>query len=266
MKYTGKIILTILLSLIAFSCELDHNLNMELPAGESFPMVEAYLTEGKPLQILAFKSTTLQEPVRINLNWNASVYIINGSDSVKLKNIIKFDRTTGYLYNYLNDTLVKGSVPEYELYIEIEGHSPIRAVSSPVGDVQIDAVTYDATALEVKSRNLDDPSGNYYKLRSSSFSGGSLQGVTQVIADLHNIPVGEITLYSPHVEEAFDSLRIDLYRMDKTAFDYHRSISNALGANRDPFTPPGPFSGNVENAWGIFTCVSLDSYTLYPKK
>lgn len=125
MKSTGKIILAFLLSLLAFSCELDNNLDMELPAGEPFPMVEAYLREGGPFQILAFKSTTLQEPVRINLTWNASVYIISGSDSVKLKNIIKFDPSTGYFYNYLLDNLVKDNVEEYGLYVEIEGYNPV---------------------------------------------------------------------------------------------------------------------------------------------
>ena len=264
MNFTGKITLALLLSLLTSSCELDHSLDIELPAGEQILMVEAYLTEGKPLQILAFNSTTLQEPVRINLLWNASVYVINGNDSVRLKNIIKFDRNSGYLYNYLNDTLVTGNVPEYKLYIEIEGRTPVRAVGSPVGDVGIEAVYYDGAMVEVKSNNLDDPSVNYYKLRISRFSGGTLQEVNQFVADMHNMPEGEITISSPLAEQVYDSLRVDLYRMDSTAFDYHRSISNALGANSDPFTPPGPFRGNIENAWGIFTCVSRDSFTIYP--
>ncbi len=263
MKPTGKIILAFMVSLLAYSCELDHSLDMELPAGEPILMVEAYLTEGEPFQILAFKSTTLQEPVRINLIWNASVYIINGNDTVKLKNIMKFDRTTGYLYNYLHDKLVTENITEYELYIEIEGHSPVRAVTSPVGEVHIEDVRYNGSVLEVKSRNLDNPSSNFYKLRLSSFSGGSLQVVNQIISDMHNLPEGEITISLPLVEEVYDSLRVDLYRINSTAFDYHRSITNALSANRDPFTPPGAFRGNVENAWGIFTCVSRAGYTLY---
>ena len=266
MNSTEKIFLAILLSLLASSCELNNNLDMELPAGEPFPMVEAYLREGGPLQILAFKSTTLQEPVRINLTWNASVYIINGIDSLKLKNIVKIDPSTGYFYNYLLDTLVKDNVEEYGLYVEIEGYNPVRAVSSPVGDVRIKDAFYNGSVVKVKSSNLDDPSVNFYKLRLSNFSGGSLQGVNQIIADMHKMPQGDITISSPLVAEVYDSLGIDLYRMDSTAFNYHRSISNALGANRDPFTPPGPFRGNVENAWGIFTCVSRDSYTLYPPK
>ncbi len=267
MKYTGVIAIIIyLLAMITSSCELDDNLDMDLPEGDPILLVEAYLVEGESLKILVYRSNTLQEPVRMNLIWNASVYIIEDNDSLKLKNIINMERATGYLYNYLLDTLVNGSKGEYNLYIEGEGFKPVSAVCRPVGAVHIENVSYQTSVLEVKSRNLDDPSENYYMLRLNSFSEGYLSEVNQIISDQHTLPEGDITISYPYVEGIQDSLRVDLYRIDSTAYDYQRSVSNALGANRDPFTVPSPFRGNLENAWGIFTCMSRDSYVLYPEE
>ena len=260
------VILSTLIGLLVASCELDRSLDMYLPQGDPVPLVEAYLVEGEPMEILFSRSNTLQEPVKINLIWNASVYIIDGNDSLKLKNIIKVERKKGFLYNYLLDTLVNAKKTEYELYIEKDGFDPVRAICHPVGPVQIEDVAYHDAMLDVKSRNLGNPSENYYMLRVNSFSGDSLSDVSQVISDQHNLPEGDITISYPFTYETQDSIRVDLYRVDSTTYDYQRSISNALGANRDPFTAPSPFRGNVENAWGIFTYVSRDSYTVYPKK
>ncbi len=266
MKYPVIISYLLCLLVILSSCELDHNLDLPLPEGDPVPLVEGYLVEGEPMQMLIYRSNTLQEPVRINLLWNASVYIVSGNDSLKLKNIIRMEQSTGYLYNYLLDTLVKKNAASYDLYIEAEGLKPVSAICRPVGEVHIEKVNYQSSILEVQTRNLEDSSQNYYMLRLNIFSGGALTQVNQVLSDQHTLPEGRVTISYPTPAEIPDSLRVDLYRIDSTAYDYQRSVSNALGANRDPFTAPSPFRGNVENAWGIFTCMSRDTYTLVPVK
>ena len=62
MKNTGVIAIMIcLLAMLTSSCELDDNLDMDLPERVPIPLVEAYLVEGEPLQILVYRSNTLQE-------------------------------------------------------------------------------------------------------------------------------------------------------------------------------------------------------------
>jgi Domain of unknown function (DUF4249) len=262
MNHYRNFILLIVISLFANACELSNDINVELPSGESFPLIEAYLLEGEPIQILAFKSNTLHEPVRINMLWNASVYIISGADSLKLKNLIKIDRNSDYLYNYLQDTIVSSRVDEFCLYIESDEFSPISGTCKPVGNVEIEQISLnESMILDIKSTNLDDPTNNYYQVRCHEYSAGKLSDIHQFEVDLHEKPEGAIEITYPLQIASCDSLRVDLYRLDALAYKYHRSISNALNANSDPFTTPSPFSGNLTNARGIFTYVCRDSHT-----
>ena len=260
----NKYLLSLLTAiLLIHGCELDNSMEAGLPEGDPFPIVEAYLEEGEPFQILVSASNTLQEPVRINMVWNASVHIICENDSVKLKNLIRVDRDRNYLYNYLSDSLVSARESGFELLIESEEYPTIRASCHSVGKVEIEDIILDETMiLEVLSRNLEDPSGNYYQLRCMEYSGGEIADIHQIEFDKHEESEGSIKLIYPLPANTFDSLRIDLYRIDSAAYEYHRSLSNALKANRDPFTPPTPFQGNLTNAWGLFTFVTRDSRTV----
>ncbi len=262
MTHYKSSILLLFIFLLSHACELSNEIDIELPAGESFPLVEAYLVEGEPMQILAIKSNTLQEPVRINMLWNASVYIIGATDSLKLKNLIKVDRNSGYLYNYLHDTLVNGRVEEFCLHIESDEFSPISGTCRPVGNVSIEQIALnESMKLDIVTRNLHTPDCNYYQLRCLEYSEGELSGIQQFEIDHHEKPEGPVEISYPLQFGSFDSIRVDLYRLDAQAYTYHRSISNALNANSDPFTTPSPFSGNLSNARGIFTCMSRDSHT-----
>jgi len=258
------IICLIILAPIAVSCELENRLDIELPAGDPVPVVEAYLVAGEPVQLLYFQSNTLHEAVRINLLWNTPVYIISGEDSLRLRNIIKIDRKSAYMYNYLNDSLIDPDVSEYRLFIDSEEYGPLTAVSRPSGKVDIEEVNYDGSLLEIQSRNLEEASYNFYQMMVYEFRGDSILNTHQAEIDLSNQKKGPVLITYPLPDTDHDSLRIDLYRIDSAAYRYHRNISNALGANRDPFTTPVPFGGNVDNAWGIFTCVSRASRMIYP--
>ncbi|MFO7756172.1 MAG: DUF4249 family protein [Bacteroidales bacterium] len=257
------IIYLFMIVMLAGSCEMEDRLDIDLPEGDPVPVVEAYLLANESLQLLYFQSTSLQEPVRINLLWNTPVYIIRGEDSLSLRNIIKLDRESAYMYNYLHDSLVSPDASEYRLFIDSEEYGPITAVSRPAGKVDIEEVNYDGSLLEIHSRNLEQASYNYYKMRLYEFRGDSILNIHQAELDLSREGEGEVLITYPLPGIDCDSIRVDLYRIDSAAYNYHRSISNALGANRDPFTTPVPFSGNVENAWGIFTCVSRASRMMY---
>lgn len=264
MSHYKYLILLLFFGILFHACELSSELDVELPSGESFPLIEAYLLEGEPMQILAIKSNTLQEPVSVNMLWNASVYIISGADSLKLKNLIKVDRNSAYLYNYLQDTIVNGSVEEYSLYIESEEFSPISGTCRPVGHVEIEQIALnESMMLDIITCNLDTPTCNYYQVRCLEYAEGELRGIQQFEIDHHVKPEGAVQISYPLEFKDCDSIRVDLYRLDADAYTYHRSISNALNANRDPFTTPSPFLGNITNGRGIFTCLSSDSHTFH---
>ncbi|MCF8223109.1 MAG: DUF4249 domain-containing protein [Bacteroidales bacterium] len=262
MKKGILIILIVIIPVFMPSCELDNSLEKDLPEGENIPMLEAYLVEGEKMEILFFSSTTMQEPVRINMIWNSSAYIISGVDSIKLRNLVKADYNTGFLYNYISDSIVNPGEGEYSVYIEKEGYKPVKASSRLPGEVIISGLEYDNEMLTVRTANLRDDCVNYYLLRMTGFSDGTLNAVEQALIDMHEKPEGNVSISYPFTGDGNDSTRVDLYRIDSTAYDYHRSIINALGANRDAFTTPSPFRGNVENAWGIFTCTTKDSRTI----
>ncbi len=253
--------ITALLMIMLTSCELNKNLDIELPEGEPVTVIEAYLVDGEPYQLLLFNSNTLTEPVRINLIWNARAYIIQGDDSLKLRNITKFDPETFFMYNYLHDSLVSKDVPGYKLYIEVPDALPVTAVSRPVGDVKIEDIDYSDGNIVITTRNSDDPLNNYYLLRMYEYKTGITKDIHQLEVDMHDEPSGPVNITYPLSFVESDSVHFDLYRIDSAAYSYQRSISNALGANRDPFTTPSPFMGNLQNAWGIFTCVSRDGRT-----
>lgn len=263
MKRIRFLILFFIIALLPNACELSHNIDIELPKGESYPLIEAYLTKGESMKILLFNSNTLQESVKLDLIWNASVYIICDGDSLKLKNLIKVDESRSYVYNYILDTLVSNETTEFSLYIEKEGLRDISGECRTVGDICIENLELDSTIVELQSRNLATASSNYYQLRMHGYAEGELKNVYQMEYDFHEMNEGPILIKHPLESLAYDSLGIDLYRLDSTAYVYCRSISNAQSANKDPYSTPVSFAGNVADSWGIFTCVSRDSRMIY---
>lgn len=263
MRFTPSLVLIAAL-VLGSACELDNTIDIELPKGEAFPIVEACLVEGESYQLFLSLSNTLQDPVRINPLWNEKVFIISGQDSMKLLNMIRVDPDNDYLYNYLLDTLVSGEAEQFTLHIESDSYGTINGSCQPVGDVKIEYLELDKSgALELGTVNLEDPAGNYYQLRCLEYDSGELSRIHQQEFDLHGLSAGPVSITNFLELSPFDSMRIDLYRIDSTAYEYYHQVSNALNANIDPFTPPTPFPGNVTNAWGIFSFATRDSRTLH---
>ncbi|MBN2349287.1 MAG: DUF4249 family protein [Bacteroidales bacterium] len=252
----------IILLLTLFACELERDLDIPLPTGEKYYTLEAYLVHNEPYQTLLFRSNTMQGPVVFDLVWNASVKIINNTDTIRLSNIIQTDNTNNYIYNYYNDKLVDRNTAGYELSIITKTSDTLSAFSLSVPEVEIDSFRVMNNLLSVFTNNTNLPGSNYYMIRYYTYPLGE-NVHQQKVFDYSEKPEGLVQIDFPLSSDSIDSLYVNLYRINQTAFNYHISIEKAYAANHDPFTIPGPIQGNIKNGFGIFTCCSLDTCMIY---
>lgn len=250
--------------LLLASCELEERLDTQLPAGDPIPIVEAYLQEGAPYQILLFESNNLQEEVRINTLWNARVWVIHGSDSIRLRNIIRIGEY-GFFYNYISDSIVKPKTGNYRLLIEGAADESLQASCQALPQVQIDQASLLPDRIQLSTTNTGTAHHNYYLLRSYLYSEGNIESYYQTVYDFHLQAEGQVEISAPVQESPGDSVLLELFRLDSTAYVYHRRVGNAINANRDPFASPVPIEGNISHAWGIFTYTCRDQRMLYPE-
>lgn len=203
----------------------------------------------------------MQGPVVYDLIWNASVKVICNEDTVRLRNIIYTDNISDYLYNYRNDELANFT-SKYKLQIVTSTFDTIIAETDNIPDVNIDSLRISNSFINIFTANTDNANNNYYLVRLINFSEEN-KSKKQLIFNCSGLSSGRVKIDFPFEKDnSTDSVYVNLYRINKEAFNYHTSLEKAYAANHDPFTIPCLIEGNISNGLGIFTCCSLDTCIL----
>ena len=267
-----------LISLTVFSfiaCDLENEIELELPAYDGKYVVECYLEPGESFNLLLSRSDayfnafpSLDEEFLENILVNdATVTIEHKGVVYELNNGLFFNIFTSKLFNYSAPELVPEDYDEvFKLRIETADGQVITGETKLLPVVPIDSVVVEFADNQENARVLtfftDDPGQvNFYRRMLHHNS------LTDSIAD-QDFPVSDRVAE----EETFvfgtgfdypigDTLYNTLLHISPEYYDFLTSVQGAAASNGNPFAQPGQIISNVEGEGeplGIFTGIAID--------
>jgi hypothetical protein len=259
------------------SCNLEKEIDIELPAYDSRLSLECYLEPGQVFSLLLTKTAPYFAPfpdlddqfLAGILEDSATVVITHNGINYPLENRLFFNPFTRKLFNYV--ALVP--VPEdynndFTLNITTKDGKTITATTRLLPKVPIDSVIVQFAPMDTLARVLtyfkdDTNQRNYYRrmLHKSSLDSIALQ---DFVTDDRFTDNGRFVFGTNYDFAEGDTIINTLLHIDKTYFDYYESTQNAFFSNGNPFAQPSPINtrlGGTAGAIGVFTGLSFNRVT-----
>lgn len=265
------------LSMLA-ACNLTKDVEINLPAYESQPVVECYLEAGQPMTLLLTKSSPYFEPLGKPEDWLAGLFLDSalvtisyptGTDT--LKNQLFFNPVSGKVSNYFNPTIVQPSWGiDYRLKIVLKNGQEIEAKTTLLQPTKIDSLVVEwkndggnsgkDTLARVLTYITDDLDRADFYRRTLHI--GSLDSLQQDFWLDDRLFASPVVAFGTGYEFAKgDTVFNTIFKIDKPYFDYRNSVEVAVQANFNPFGQPSQIRSNVSgsaNPIGIFTGLSFE--------
>ncbi|MCR9055215.1 MAG: DUF4249 domain-containing protein [Phaeodactylibacter xiamenensis] len=273
----NKLHLKLMLGLLALSaCNLEQEVEINLPDYEVRPVLEAYVEPGERYRLLLTRSAGYFAPLPSLDNLleellldSAEVSITHDGVTYQLENTLLFDPTTQKIYNYAagsNDLVPTESDLPFELNITLPNGETIRAETRLLPQVEIDSVVIEfpetGNPADTLARALtyftDNPNtDNFYRRMLQLNSLDSLPE-QDFVTDDRLVEDSTIAFGTGFNYKAGDTLITTLYHISEDYATFLESVDGAAAANGNPFGQPSPVISNLEgtaNALGIFTAL-----------
>lgn len=267
--------LTTLVALAA--CNLEKEVDIELPPYERQPVVECYLEPGKPFRLLLTSSYSFFDPFGLDSNFlqktllqGATVTISYGNEVVTLANIPTLETNPFKIFNYTSQAIVPATPGiEYTLNITLPDGKTVSGKSTMLPLVPIDSIRVEwnpeqDTLARMLTYITDDQSQeNYYRRLLNYSSLDSVPDQDFLVSD--RISTTELIAFGTGYElTSGDTVFNAIFHISKDYYDYYESVQLAVFGNLNPFAQPSPIKSNVSgtgNPLGIFTCLVYDRDT-----
>jgi len=263
----------ILATLQFCACDLEKEVDINLPVYESKVVVECYLTPGEPYRLLLQESDNYLEPINTPLNIQdflidgATVTIKRGEEVIELTNTYFFNPDSEKFFNYTSNDIVPVDYESiFTLEITDESGRSVSSQTQILKPIYLDSL---ATIFNEKDKAYalasftDDPNTTdfyrYFLHKSSLFNESELAfSIDDDFVDKEN----EILIGTGYDYEEGDTLISTLFHIQEDYYDYLESVEDAVGANLNPFGQPASIKSNIEGGIGIFTAFPLVRDTL----
>ncbi len=248
------------LVLLAFSCELEKTIELDLPVQEKQLVAEAYLEKNKPFRLLLTETDSYFDTIRFPFVENAAITLSgpDGTDTLKMDPFLDIKGLRFYNYSGSNNSGTEG---QYRLKITSKGRV-LEGITQFLPPPKLDSteIQYNAAA-DSAARFLfwiqDYPGqSNFYRimLNEDSLTGPNVLEFTftDTGQDGKLFPVG--TSYR------FDKKKqyiLRLFHIEQQYYLYLRALSSADRANGNPFAQPSTIKSPMTgNGYGIFTSLN----------
>ncbi len=271
-------IITYSLFLAAFifaisSCNLEKEIDIDLPGYESKYVVECYLEPGQPFSLLLTRTASYFDPFPSDNNAfldkilvdDATITITRNGETYSLENGLFFNPFTNKAYNYLSPELIPADYEnDFELNIITPDGKTITATTRILRPVPIDSVVVQFLENDTLARVLTyfkDPQNehNYYRRMLHEHSLDSIP--LQDFATDDRFVEDNIVFGSGYDFAVGDTVFNTIVHIDRAYYDFFNSVQTAASSNGNPFGQPSPIISNLQgtaNAIGIFTGLSYD--------
>lgn len=274
MKVSKYILLAFFSMAFLAACNLEKEIDLELPLYESQPVVECYLEPGKPFYLLLTRSAGYFDPFPTDVvgfleniqEKGAQVVIRHDGKEYVLTEGIYLNPETGKIFNYGNAALVPEDFENnFELEITLQNGKSITGTTKI-----LPAVPLDSMVVEFKSNNPEDSLArvltyltdtdlsfeNFYRRQLHWNSLNDSIPEQDFIATDRFAENGRIVFGTGYSFPEGDTIYNTLYHISPDYFNYLESVFNAAASNGNPFGQPSTIVSNVggdANALGIFT-------------
>lgn len=275
-----RIFLIIATIFTAFACNLEQEIDLELPTYDSQPVVECYLEPGQPFSLLLSRSAAYFDPFpSLNDENFVNQLLINDADVTITHNGKEYHLENGLLLNFATNKFFNYSSPEiipedyehdFELKITLTDGSIIEGRTRMLPAIPLDSIVVQLPEPETRTERdtlyrvltyfTDVPNErNYIRRMLHNSSLDSIPDQDFVTDDRF---VEDLVVFGSGYDYAVgDTIYNTLFHIDKAYFDYLQSVFIARDANGNPFAQPSPIISNLTgsaNAIGIFTFLSYD--------
>ncbi len=265
---------SLLLALSA--CDLEQEIDIDLPVYTRQRVLECYVEKGQPFRLLLTNSSSFFDPIPSDdlipfleslLEKGADVRIRFDGREALLQEGISFDPVYRKFFNYSSTTLVPDDFDGlYELEIILQDGRTITSATRILPVVPIDSIAVEFDDKDSLARTLiyvnDDPSErNYYRRMLHLGSVADSFPSQDFATDDQFLQNSRLVFGSAYRSSPGDTVYNTIFHIDKAYFDYFISVRNALSSGGNPFAQPGIIRSNLSgsaDAIGIFTGLSYD--------
>ncbi len=255
------------------SCNLEREIEIDLPDYESRPVVECYLEPGQPFSLLLTRTASYFDPFPTSNNEfldqilldGATVTITHNGQTYTLENGLFLNPITRKAYNYLAPDLVPADYEHnFELQITLPDGETITAMTRILRPVPIDSIVVefpeDDTLARVLTYFTDIPNEhNYYR---RMFHEQTLDSIpAQDFATDDRFVENSIVFGTGYNYAVGDTVFNAIFHIDRPYYDFFNSVQTAISSNGNPFGQPSPIISNLQgtaDAIGIFTGLSYE--------
>lgn len=273
-------IIQLLLLFTTIACNLEKEIDIDLPEYESVPVVECYLEIGQPFQLLLSRSASYFDSFALDAGFlekaliqNAKVTITHQGKIYTLNNGLDLDPLSQKFYNYSStDTVPRNFDNNFELKITLADGRTVEATTRILPVIPIDSVVVQFRENDTLARALtyltDLPGqANYYR---RTLHQSALDSIPDQDFVLDDRIVEKVIVFGTGYDFAQgDTVINTVYHIDRPYYNYLESVFNARDSNGNPFGQPSPVISNLQGtaeALGIFTGVSYDRKTVIVTK
>jgi hypothetical protein len=276
----GLILFMGLLLLGFSSCNLEKEVEIDLPDYESQLVLECYLEPGQPFTALLTRSDGYFAPISTSidnlleyyqglLEQDAVVLIRHQGQTYELENSLYFDPNSFRFANYVAKELVPEDYSNpFELEVRTQDGQTIRSSTVLLQPIPIDSVVYEFAEESPDSARIltyftDNPDEQNFVRRM--LHRNTLDSLPDQDFATDDRFVEERVVFGSGYDYGKGERVINtLYHIDEAYYNYLESIFNSISSNGNPFAQPGVILSNLEgtaDAIGIFTGLSYDRDT-----
>lgn len=262
----GKVLfrLFLLLFTTGFSaCNMEKEIDLNLPEFKSEIVVEGYLEAGKPYRINVYESTSYFDRPEPILVPDARVIITHNGKADTLTYKPTYDRETEKLYTHFSETVVSGNPGDsYALEVQDTRGRRVTGFARFLPTVKLDTLFWkfnqDGKVL-IQGAFQDDAAmenAYRYQIHKDSITHRGRQTDRFLSDRLNNGK--KIEFGTNYRFELNDTMFVTLYHIERPYYDYLNSMDDARDANGNPFAQPSALRSTVQGGIGVFTTLTYD--------
>ena len=251
-----------------YSCGLEQNIDLQLPAYQSQLVVESYLEDQQSYRLLLSESVSFFEAPQLPRISDALVMIKYKGKTDTLKYEPVFVDSTRKFYNYVSKQKAHyDTINPYELTI-VRGKQLLSAKTIFKPFIKLDSVGFFFNEKNKASAYIefkDDPKvQNFYRRTIYVNKWDSIPKDDQHFTDLIFKGKGAIGTNFNYKDK--DRILLRFYHINEEYYNFLRTARAASRANSNPFSEPTVVLGNIKGGLGIFTALSFEQKILVVKQ
>lgn len=264
-------LLLLLMFVLLAACDMQQNVDIQLPPHEETFVIECFLEPGQEHQALMTRSVNFFDGKWLEGVDSAEVIISSGDEDKKLINLNKTDTLYYKVFNYYHpDEVEYEEGKEYQITVKYKDEVMASGKTRFLPKVAIENVYFRQNADSLLAAYVeieDNPNEeNYYRviLGGGLNKGGNNYGTNyDGIWDDSRAENGKLTINTGHILPPGWQVAVKVYHIDKQFYEFLKSMKQAREANYNPFMQPATIKSTLDGAVGVFAAISMTSDTVY---